>query len=196
MKKIFAAFFVLSLLNASSVWGTITFTIDTFTSDELTITIPANAASTLTGSAPNSNARAIHFRDSSFNADWVNSGASSRNVTDAGSIGSATTPASPSLVNNINDLGDFVVLSFSNDLVSGAAVTDGFSFTITGSNIFSPEAMTGPMTLVWGSDGRVALASSWGSVQGTAAIPEPTFFGGALGLVALLVGVRRQRRRG
>ena len=167
--------------------GALTFTIDNFTSDNLTIIIPTSSAVLeATGSTPTSSDIFIYPTVGSQN-DWILS--IDHNAGGAGQIGNATVnPGVFAMFDNNSAVGDIVRATFTSPLVAGDPVTSDITLSWTGTNIFDPTAVDS-LTLAWGTD-DIGSVWPWGDVQSstTTVVPEPTaalLLGiGALGLVA------------
>jgi len=149
---------LLSLLPASSSAALI-FTIDTFTTDQLTISIPAGSTTLdATGTPPpDSGACSFFIIDpNGVNENWIlgdtiGSGSGKINGIGFSRYGSIDS----SLVDPFSS-GDTVGFFSSDNISVGDTVTHPISITWPGSNVFDPSAVSS-LTLEWGGDDQPPL---------------------------------------
>ena len=169
------------------------FTIDTFTPNELTISIPVGP-NTLdaTGAIPNS--KDLFLIDAaSFNTDWILS--DSHSFSGSGQIGTSTVdPGSAAIFNNNSSGGDIVRTTFDAPFSDGDTVASAVTATWSGASIFDPSKVDS-LLLTWGAT-DLGSAYPWGDPQGVtataAAVPEPS--GLMLGLIWMGFAFKRRRR--
>ena len=165
--KIRKLFFLLALLPASASAALI-FKIDTFTTDQLTISIPAGSATLdATGAPPpDSDASFFYIIDpNGLNENWIlgdTSGSGSGKINGIGFSEYASFDSS--LVDHPN-AGDNVAFLSSENLSVGDTVTHPISITWSGSNAFDPLAVSS-LSLIWGEDGYPS-SYPFGDPQGT-----------------------------
>ncbi len=171
----------------------LTFTIDTFTADELSISIPVsgNTLDDNGNGSPPSSPDLFIIDATSRNNDWVLG--EDFSLSTSGSIGGAMVePISGGVVNNDPSGGDSVSIAFLSPLSNGATVDSLVTASWTGSNIFDPSAVSS-LVLTWGFENRGSV-DPWGDVQGTTAVPEPPAYGTFAGVAAVLFVACRRRR--
>ena len=155
---------LLALLPASAS-AVLIFNIDTFTTDQLTISIPVGPATLdATGTPPTDiNVIAFYLIDpDGINNSWI---LDSTMGTNSGAIGGIGFYVSSSF-NNLAGAGD-VLYFISNEQPFSAedTVTSAISITWSGSNAFDPSAVSS-LLLTWGVDGFPA-SYPFGDPQGT-----------------------------
>lgn len=193
-----AAMFTTVGLFAGQANAGLIFTIDTFTSDNLTIKLADTPINELGGSA---SSKDLFFfaTDESQKDDWILQ-STQPTTSGSGSLGGiAVQVSSFDLFDNNAAGGDIARATFDSNLNTGDVVTDALTFTWSGTNLFNPDAVDS-LSLTWGTSG-IGTVHPWGqfqsstSVSSPAAVPEPTSFA-CLGLGALvLAGVSARRRR-
>ncbi|MEN8795292.1 MAG: hypothetical protein ABF328_01125 [Akkermansiaceae bacterium] len=122
----------------------------TFTSDELTITIPTSSAVLeATDAAPASADLYVVATVGLQKYDWIVG--SDHTAVGAGQIGGATVNlGSLQMIDNQPSVGDLVFVTFDRNLIAGDAVTSEVTVSWTGTNIFDPTAVDS-LTLTWGT---------------------------------------------
>lgn len=167
-----------------------TFTIDTFTSDELTITIPVSA-NTLdaTGAVPGS--KDLFLIDSTaFNTSWVLG--TTHTASGSGQLGVSTIDTGQfAMFDDNSSGGDIVRATFSQLFSEGDTVVSEINASWTGSNIFNPSGVNS-LLLTWGTT-DIGSVYPWGDPQGATAVPEPGSYAIVAGIASILLVVRRRR---
>ncbi len=191
--KFFSLVGLVIVVGASAARAQLTFTIDTFTTEELKITL--NAGGSLVGSAVSSDTM-LYITADSFNQDWILKDNSASVVGSTASLGDDAF-ASGGAEDQIM-FGDYVFISFG-PLVTGESLDGPLQLTMGHlfSGGFNPSAVSN-LVLTWGIDDRVAGTQPWGDIQSTvavSAVPEPSSYALILGTVSLLgiYGLRRRR---
>ena len=185
--KIRKLFFVLALLPASASAAFI-FTIDTFTPDELTITIVEGSTLDATGSPPTgTEAQSFWLIDpNGVNHNWI-VGDPFGDIDGIGFDGAG-------YLNNDNVIGDGLYLMSSQSFPAGATVTPAITGTWSGSNAFDPSAVSS-FLLTWGEDG-ILESYPFGDPQGTTSTPAVPDTGSTAALLgAGVVALAFARRR-
>ena len=186
---------LLALLPASAS-AVLIFNIDTFTTDQLTISIPAGSATLdATGTPPPARFGSSDFYlidPNGLNSDWLVGNASG---TGSGEIDGKAINHFHSL-NDVNIGAPHDVLAFLTDdfLSAGDTVTSAILITWSGSNAFDPSAISS-LLLTWGADGS-GVSYPYGDPQGTtstSAVPDTGSTAALLGAgVAALAFARRR----
>lgn len=200
--KLSAAFVVycLGLGVASTANAQLTFTVDTFTTDSISITLNNSTLSLLGNSAPTQDNRLYLIdADNLSNKTWIDDGLGSP-LTDAsgfGQIGSVGVPAISAANGTSADVLVFSTVS-NNSLVAGTSITTPFTHSVGQSGLFSPSNVTN-FALYWGAPNDDGILQSIGSATAgstSSAVPEPSAYAALLGLAALgCVFSRRRSRR-
>lgn len=162
----------------------LTFTVDTFTTEQLTITF--NSGVNLTGLA-SSGATTLYITADSFNTDWILKDNSAAVVGSTASLGGQAF-ASGAAENHVT-FGDYIFVSFGN-FVTGSSFDNPLQLTMGQdfSGGFNPSAVSS-LVLTWGIDDRVAGTQPWGDIQSTTAltaVPEPATTALIMGVVSAL----------
>ncbi len=194
---ILVVFSALMAATAPMARAQITFSIDTFTTDQLTITLNA---STLTGSFAGSSPAyftLIGEIDGVFGSShlptgsWISSGdIITGSETEAGAIGAVSftsANASP-----MSPAGPIVGISGASSFVTGTSINSPYQVTFSEVGRFDTSEVTG-FRLYWGNYG--SSDAVFQSVTSLSAVPEPGSFAGLLGLAALGGVMTRRRRR-
>ena len=180
---------LLALLPASASAALI-FTIDTFTPDQLTISIPEGSTLDATGNPPMGySARMLALIDSNeVNNNWVVPPAYGDGSGEIGGIGINGASTGEGI-----GAGTFLSFDFKDELSDGDTVTSAISITWSGSNIFDPSAVSS-LLLTWGGDDGSGYP--FGDPQGTtstSAVPDTGSTAALLGAgVAALAFARRR----
>lgn len=178
----------------------LSFTIDTFTTDQLTITLNP---STLSGTSStgynhlsilgevNGNYGSTYLP----NYSWISSDSTSGTETAPGSIGSVnflTGSGLGSYAQASTSSGPVIWLYTDGLITSGSSITSAYQITFFGTGIFDPSKVTA-LRLSWGEefDGVFQSAAAVPS-----SVPEPSTYAAIFGAVALIgaVVVRRRAR--
>jgi len=194
-------FTTVGLLTGQADAGLI-FTIDTFTSDTLSIKLaedPTTGLAPRTDGLPTGTSPDLYFiaTDESQKNDWILQSAATT-ISASGSIGGIAVKEEFFLIyNNDNFAGDALRATFSGGLNTGDVVTEALTFTWSGTNLFDPDAVDS-ITLTWGAS-NIGAIHPWGAFQSstsTATVPEPStaIAMGLLGIVGF-AGNRRRRRQ-
>ncbi len=180
---------VLTQEGADHIGGALVFTVDTFTSDELTITIPVSL-NTLdaTGGAPAG--KDLFLVDvTSLNTAWVLG--TTHGFSGDGQIGASAMNPSNSAVFDNTSAGDVVRMTFNSNFSAGSTVMSEVTASWTGSNIFNPSAVDN-LLLTWGTDG-IGSVYPFGDPQGTTVVPEPEACALVVVGASLLLVIGRRR---
>ena len=187
---------LMALLPASASAALI-FTIDTFTPDQLTISIPAGSATLdATGTPPpDSDASYLYIIDpDGLNENWILGDTSSSVSGAINGIGFFQHGSFDSSLDPHDSSGDVLYLAFNDPLSDGDTVTSAITATWSGSNAFDPSAVSS-LSLIWGEDGYPS-SYPFGDPQGTtstSAVPDTGSTAALLGVgVAALVFARRK----
>ena len=185
---------LLLALFPASASAALIFNIDTFTTDQLTISIPAGSATLdATGTPPpDIDATALYLMDpNGGNSDWVVGNASGGG---SGEIDGKAINHFHSL-NNVNIGAPHDVLVFLTDdiLSAGDTVTSAISITWSGSNAFDPSAISSVL-LTWGADGS-GVSYPYGDPQGTTSTPAVPDTGSTAALLGVGVAALAFARR-
>ena len=193
-------FTTVGLLTGQADAGRI-FTIDTFTSDTLTIKLaedPTTGLAPRTDGLPTGTSPDLYFiaTDESQKNDWILQSAATT-ISASGSIGGIAVNEQSFFYNNDIFAGDALRASFSAGLNVGDVVTEALTFTWSGTNLFDPDAVDS-ITLTWGTS-NIGAIHPWGAFQSstsTATVPEPStaIAMGLLGIIGF-AGNRRHRRQ-
>jgi hypothetical protein len=177
----------------------LTFTIDTFTTDQLTITLNP---STVTGTSftdyqyltimgeVNGNYGSTYLPSFS----WISSNSTSTVETAPGSIGAVNfvTGGSPaSFAQASTSSGPEIFIYADDPITSGSSITSPYQITFSGTGIFDPSQVTA-LRLSWGEQ----FAGVFQSSTSTSAVPEPGTYAAIFGAVALIGTVVVRRRPG
>ena len=172
------------------------FTIDTFTPDQLTISIPAGSATLdATGTPPPARFGSSDFYlidPNGLNSDWLVGNASG---TGSGEIDGKAINHFHSL-NDVNIGAPHDVLAFLTDdfLSAGDTVTSAILITWSGSNAFDRSAISS-LLLTWGADGS-GVSYPYGDPQGTtstSAVPDTGSTAALLGAGVVALAFARRR---
>ena len=194
--KLSKLFLVLALL-PDSASAVLIFNIDTFTTDQLTISIPAGSATLdATGTPPPARDGSSDFYlidPNGLNSDWVVGNGSG---TGSGEIDGKAINHFHSLNNVDIDGTSHDVLVFLTDeiLSAGNTVTSAISITWSGSNAFDPSAISS-LLLTWGYDG-ISESYPYGDPQGTtstSAVPDTGSTAALLGVSVVALAFARRR---
>ena len=178
---------LMALLPASAS-AVLIFTIDTFTPDELTITIVEGSTLDATGSPPTgTEAQSFWLIDpNGVNHNWI--------VGDPSGEIDGIGFDEAGYRNNDNVVGDVLYLISSQSLPAGATVTPAITGTWSGSNAFDPSAVSS-FLLTWGEDG-ISESYPFGDPQGTTSTPAVPDTGSTAALLgAGVVALAFARRR-
>jgi hypothetical protein len=182
----------------ASASAALIFNIDTFTSDQLTISIPAGSATLdATGTPPtDGDTRSFYLIDpNGVNENWILGGTSGSGSGKINGIGFYYGSIDSSLVDPFPS-GDVVAFISNENLSAGDTVTHPISITWSGSNAFDPSAVSSLM-LVWEEDGYPG-SYPFGDPQGTtstSAVPDTGSTVALLGAGVVLLAVARRRLR-
>ena len=154
---------------ATSSQAGLIFTIDTFTPNELTISIPSGPA--LAGTVES---RDFFLMDGSArNDNWILSTAFS--FSGSGQLGGfGLNISGAEIFNNNVGGGDVARISFLNIPDSGDTAAPAITASFTGTNLFDPTQVNS-LALTWGT-ANYGSAFPFGAVQSITAVPEPTSF--------------------
>jgi len=175
----------------------LTFTIDTFTTDQLTITLtPSTVSGTSSYDYPylsimgevNGNYGATYLPPNS----WISSDSTSVTETAAGSIGSVNFITGGSSANARSGSGPVIFIGADGPITSGSSITAPYQISFFGTGIFDPSQVTA-LRLSWGEQ----FAGVFQSSVSTSVVPEPGTYAAIFGAVALIgtVLVRRGARQ-
>ena len=189
----------LSLATAPVAQAQITFSVDSFTTDELVITL--TGGSTLTGTAPGltdyDNLLSLHASEPSLsNLLWYVGPPTIEygTVSGSGLLGSATLIEGAVYDYDVEGYGDFIYFTFDGDLVSGTSLSGPLTLSLSSPGNFVPTEVTS-FTLYWGDPYHGFSVQSFGPAVtgGGSAVPEPGSFALILGLAALCFCGSRRR---
>jgi hypothetical protein len=171
----------LSLCLTPAARAQLTFTVGTFTANQLTVTLQP---STLTGTSP-ANAADLYLldRNSSTNNSWIIG--SNFSVTPSGTDGVGSVMFNQIGTWNNDGTEDHILFRGTSSFVSGASITTPYQVTFSQVGAFNPSAIT-EMALVWGN------AYSY-TYQSSVMIPEPSTYAVLSGLFVLGIVVLRRR---
>lgn len=187
-------FGLLGLGPLSTARAQITFTVDVFTANQLTITFNQ---SSLTNAAPLFADYQLMLvdNDNPANTGWVNAnfGGTGTPGTNIGGQGLVNTGLQTF---NAPD-GDYVIpVATLGDFVAGTSLNQAYQVTFTSSAGYTPSAVSN-LGLYWGD--RYSTASNYvfqSSQSVASAVPEPSTYAALLGVAALgLAGYRRRQGR-
>ena len=191
MKIPYLALFLSSVVATTSLSGIITFSIDTFTSDELTLTLQEGGS--FVGPAPSSNSAFLFIHSSSdTGGDWIIS-STAATQTASGSIEGNAVATSPFFANRDGSsatTADHIELFIGSSITVGSTIDPGgITITLTGTDLFDPAAIPG-LEVVWGGFGSMLDS---GTIQSTAVVPEPKYYAALSALMALCFVIIRRR---
>lgn len=192
LAALFAAVLCLGL--APTAKAQLTFTVDTFNANQLTITLNP---SSLTSSSPlfADYELVLVDADSISNNTWVN-GIVSGVQTAPGAIGSVPIELDQVVTSNFV-AGNFVEVAFTNaDFVSSSTLASPYQVSFSGAGLFNPGAISN-FALYWGNPvfgGSDFVLQSTMSAVGSA-VPEPSTYATIFGLAALGFAAYRRRQR-
>ena len=177
---------LMALLPASASAAFI-FTIDTFTPDELTITIVEGSTLEATGSPPTgTEAKLFWLIDpNGVNPNWI--------VGDPSGEIDGIGFDEAGYDNNDPIVGDVLYLISSQSLPAGVTVTPAITGTWSGPNAFDPSAVSSFM-LTWGEDGYPS-SYPFGDPQGTTSTPAVPDTGSTAALLGAGVAALALARR-
>lgn len=171
--------------------ATLIFTVDSFTTDNLTITLPAGPnPNTLVGSEFSQDLFLI-ATSASQAASWITGDNAS--ISASGIIGNQAIDLSQTAVFDDFEMTgiDIARITFDSNLTAGDTVTSELTASWTGTNLFAPSAVES-LTLVWGGS-NFGVTFPFGSIQSSVSvIPEPS---SALLLGCAFLGIITLRRR-
>ena len=183
----------LMFLGAAKSQAVLIFNIDTFTTDQLTISIPVGS-NTLdaTGSPPGwPDIKLLLLIDpNGVNNDWIVGDPGNQSFSgeiDGISIGDISFFANGLLS------GDGVSILFNDFLSAGDTVTSAISLTWSGINAFDPSAVSS-LLLIWGDDGYPG-SYPFGDPQGTTSTPTVPDTGSTAALLGVGVAALAFARR-
>lgn len=176
----------LSLGLAPEVCAQLRFSVDSFTSSAISVTISGD--SLLQGTTPPANADQLRiYRAAPFTNDttWISANSETAFLT--GQLG-ATFLHGRTAVSDAG--GDYLVIDGYGNFVSGSSFsTPGvFLFTFVFTGVFDPPTNQ-TLSLYWGT-------STTGVLQSTSAIPEPSTYASLVGICALFFSAHRRRSHG
>jgi hypothetical protein len=174
------------LLVSNSLQAALAFSIDTFTADQLTISIPTGSATLDQFGGANSSRDLFLIDSTALNNSWVLS--TTFSFSGSGQLGSGSVDGgSAAMFNNNGSGGDIVRLTFDADLADGNTVGTAITATWSGSKIFDPSGVSS-LLLTWGTDG-IGSVYPWGDPQNTTPVPEPHHYAlmGGIGCLGLAV---------
>jgi hypothetical protein len=193
MKKTIPAVLLLGSVGlglAPTAKAQLTFTLDTFTTDTLAITI--DGASLLSGTTPTNgkNFLSLINADDLTGVSW--SVAVSSSSYSAASLGSSSI-AFAYLYNSSNPEfgGDVAIIQGSEPYISGSSFGSDFTVTWSGSGAFDLNGVTN-FALIWGSVDYAHYEIQ--SVVAVNAVPEPSTYAAIIGAIALFGAVAVRRR--
>jgi hypothetical protein len=151
------------LIAATPVQAKLTFTIDTFTPNEISITIPVGPATLDQTGVDPWNASLFLIDTSAVNSGWILD-SNDATYSGGGQLGAAlAVPGKYGLINDNVTAGDIMRITFDKDLTAGATVGTAVTATVTGVNIFDPTQVDS-LLLTWGTKG-VGVEYPFGSPQ-------------------------------
>ena len=172
----------------------LTFSIDTFNTDTLRITLPTGYA--LAGSTPTTESNWLFLTDNDnvSNGSWILTSTGGSVIAD-GLLGSASMA---NLRVSSGGSGDDVGWTFNAELVSGATLSSPLTIEFNSSGAFNPSSVSN-FALWWGNPlgGTGAVKQSFGSAVegGGSAVPEPATYAALLGLGVLGFAANRRLRK-
>lgn len=199
---------VKNVLNAKAVWtvaamlmlgapvssfAQITFTVDAFNTDTLTITLQPGG--TLIGTTPVAGSSSLYIRDASgYNNAWMNTNNLPGTLIERASLGAVdfNNSVAFSEVDPVTGT-DYFAINFNSALTSGTSLTNPLTLTLVKTGNFDPSKVS-ELALVWGSDGYGSIAN-WGVLQSTSAVPEPSTYAAFFGLAGLGFAASKRRQR-
>jgi hypothetical protein len=188
-RKASAAITLASLIAAATANANLSFTIDEFTSDLLTVTI----SGTLSGDTPEQNGWALFLADTSGTSSFIESTETITVDFDSSiAIGSTAIYSAETmdLIGNITPA--FVFYDY---LTAGDSLTNSATFTFESDGAFDPDSVT-ELGLYWGTS--IDSTPTGGTLQQTvdlSAVPELSSFSLLLGLFTLGASIAGTRRR-
>lgn len=179
----------LSLALAPSTQAQITFTVDEFTTDTLTITLQAGTLDFSSGNTTDT--KNLYLLDADdINTDWISSN-SGPTFGSGGAFGAVSYDVSFAQDNGVNNT-DHLMMVWLSDLTSAGSLASNFTLSFTGSGIFTPTAVNN-FSLYWGHPSDTATFQS--TTANPSAVPEPGSFAALAGLAGLGFTLCRRRRR-
>lgn len=183
---------------ASTANAQLTFTVDTFTTDSISITLNNSTLSLLGNSTP-TEAHQLFLIDADnlSNQTWIDDGLGSplTNPAGFGQIGSVGVVAITAANGTLADVLVFSTASFA-DLVAGTSISSSFTHSVGQSGLFTPSNVTN-FALYWGSPNGDGILQSTGVAAAgntsVAAVPEPSTYAAIFGCVALGGAFLRRR---
>ncbi|HBR92624.1 MAG TPA: hypothetical protein DEA90_00490 [Opitutae bacterium] len=185
LNKKYTAFAVGSLLAVSSASANLSFVIDEFTSDVLTITI--SGVSELAGTAP-VNDFALFLADTGGTSSFFSSTGIVAVLTPDGAattLGAADLSGNVETIDSLPTGGTVAIIPFDMSLTSGMSFGSDTTLSFAGAGLFDPGAITGELGLYWGTGVAPDLNPSAGVLQDSVAVPELSSSSLVLGLFAL-----------
>jgi len=167
----------------------ITFTVDTFTTDLLTITLQPGTLDTSNGADESFNLYLVDANGT--NAPWVNSFVNTSSA--GGSFGSIEFDSSRA----VDDAeGNYIDFRWGENLANDVNFVSGSSYSFAGAGLFSPSNVA-TWALHWGDPirGQATFQSSGSAVTGGgSAVPEPSSYALILGIGIMGMTLTRRRR--
>ena len=187
----------LGLVAVPSANAQLTFTVDTFTTDSVSITLN-NATLSLLGNSTPTEAHRLYLIDADnlSNKTWIDDGLGSP-LTDSsgfGQIGSVGVVAITAANGTLADVLLFSTAS-STDLVAGTSISTPFTHSVGQSGLFTPSNVTN-FALYWGSPNGDGILQSTGVAAAgntSIAVPEPSTYAAIFGCLALGGAFLRRR---
>ena len=178
---------VLGLSVNPAVKAQLSFTVDNFTPNNLTITFQSGP--TLTGTAPTNAASILTLFDGDNvnNGSWLNvNGLFGGDVTTA-NLGTATFDG-----NFVDATAGYITFTMTSNPSFGDTFTNDYTVSFSGSNAFIPGNVS-HLSLYWG-DISVDNTAVLQSTVATSAVPEPSTYAAIFGVAALGFTAYRRRR--
>ena len=159
--------------------------------------IELSISGTLSGTAPSGSLRDLYVQATS-GVEWIPEtgglGLNGAQPLSGLTLGNSSSPRATSNSAALDGFGDYILVPFSGDLISGTTQGSGASFTLTGNpGVFDLSTISSTdLSLHWGFNSG-QTTQPFGVFQSNAVVPEPSTYAALIGLAALgCVALRRR----